>query len=54
MKSMVSVDEAHVRMSENMRKFKPGAICGKQGNLFVLRVGIIFLHRRESNSKKDT
>ena len=34
-------------MPENMRKFKPGVICGKQGKLiFVLRVGIKFLHRQ--------
>ena len=34
-------------MSENMRKVKPGAICGKQGKLlFLIRVGIIFLHGR--------
>ena len=43
-----------MRMPENMRKFKPGAICCKQGKLLsVLRVGIIFLHRHERNSKKD-
>ena len=44
---MVSVNYAHVRMTENMRKFKPSAICRKQGKLlFVLRIGIVFLHRR--------
>ena len=32
-----------------MGEFKLGAICGKQGKLlFVLRVGIIFIHRRGS------
>ena len=37
----------------SMRKFKPGAICGKQGKFrLVRRVDIKFFHRRETKQQQ--